>query len=88
MASFAQEETLPLSGKPLNSPRYYFTSARPIQPLDNANEMLKSIMSGVAAGAGFGAPAAAPANPFNMPQPGAAPASAPAAGAPNPFAGM
>lgn len=83
-----REQTLDRDGKPLNSPRYYFTSARPIQPLDNANEMLKSIMSGVAAGAGFGAPAAAPANPFNMPQPGAAPAAAPAAGAPNPFAGM
>ena len=84
-----REQTLDRDGKPLNSPRYYFTSARQIQPIDNANEMLKSIMSGVAAGAGFGAPAAAaPTNPFNMPKPGAAQTTAPAAGAPNPFAGM
>lgn len=82
-----REQVLDRDGKPFATPRYYFTSARPVKQIDNANDMLKSIMSGVASG-GFGAPAA-PANPFNMPAASAAPApAAPAAGAPNPFAGM
>ena len=70
-----REQTHDRDGKPLSAPRYYFTSARPIKAIDNANEMLRQIMSGVSS--------ATAVNPFNAAQPTAAPA-APV----NPFAGM
>ncbi len=90
-----REQTLDKNGAPLQSPRYYFTSAKPIVPVADANAKLREIMGAV--GGGFAAPGAVPnaaptpPNPFAMP---AAPAAAPAPAAPaaqtppNPFAGM
>ncbi len=92
-----REQTLDKNGAPLQSPRYYFTSAKPIVPVADANAKLREIMGAV--GGGFAVPGAAvapnavttPPNPFAMP---AAPAAAPAPAAPaaqtppNPFAGM
>lgn len=77
-----REQTLDRDGKPLNSPRYYFTSAKPISVIEDANARLKAIMSGVAGGFGGAAPAAASVSTFGQT---AAPAPA---GAPNPFEGM
>lgn len=90
-----REQTLDKNGAPLSSPRYYFTSAKPIVPVADANAKLREIMGSVAGG--FAAPAAPgtatpPPNPFAAPAapvaPQPAPAAAPAQTPPNPFAGM
>lgn len=96
-----REQTLDKTGKPLTSPRYYFTSAKPIVALADANAKLREIMGAVAApGGAFGAPAAPggfaaapgavpPPNPFAAPAaPAAAPGAAAAGTPPNPFAAM
>ena len=96
-----REQTLDKNGAPLQSPRYYFTSQKPIVAIPDANAKLREIMGAVAAPGAFpggvpqGFPGAAPTppNPFAAPAaPAAAPAPAPAAPAagtpPNPFAGM
>ena len=77
-----REQTVDKNGKPLNAPRYYFTSAKPIKTLANANDMLKRIMSGVAGGG-------QPSSPFNMGAQTGAPAAVPAGNMTvNPFANM
>ena len=90
-----REQTLDKNGAPLSSPRYYFTSAKPIVPVADANAKLREIMGSVAGG--FAAPASPgaatpPPNPFAAPAapvaPQPSPAAAPAQTPPNPFAGM
>lgn len=96
-----REQTLDKNNQPLNQPRYYFTSAKPIVALPDANAKLREIMGAVAApGAGasigFGVPVAPgavpPPNPFGAPAPAAVPVAAPgtahAGTPPNPFAAM
>lgn len=80
-----REQLLDKNGKPFSTPRYYFTTQKPMKTIDDANARLKHIMSGVS----FGGAAAAPAaNPFNMPAAAPAPAAPAGNATPNPFAGM
>lgn len=83
-----REQTLDKNNQPLSTPRYYFTTAKPIVAIPDANAKLREIMGAVAApGAVPGA--TPPPNPFAAPAAPAAPApAAPAATPPNPFAGM
>lgn len=89
-----REQTLDKNGAPLSSPRYYFTTAKPIVAIADANAKLREIMSAVAVpGAPTGGSAVPPPNPFVAPAAPAAPAvpgvpTATNAAPPNPFAGM
>ena len=77
-----REQTLDKNNQPLSTPRYYFTTAKPIVAIPDANAKLREIMGAVPG-------ATPPPNPFAAPAAPAAPApAAPAATPPNPFAGM
>lgn len=85
-----REQLFDKSNQPLAVPRYYFTTARPIVAIADANARLREIMGAVAGGFANPAPAAAPApsGVFQDPAPAAAPFATPAPTPPNPFAGM
>lgn len=85
-----REQLLDKNNQPLAVPRYYFTSARPIVAIADANARLREIMGAVAGGFAQPAPAAAPTagGPFAQPAPAAAPNAFQSATPPNPFAGM
>lgn len=70
-----REQLFDKNNQPLSVPRYYFTSARPIVAIADANARLREIMGAVAGG-------------FATPAPAAPAPAAPAPATPNPFAGM
>lgn len=86
-----REQLLDKAGQPLANPRYYFTTAKPVVAIADANAKLREIMGAVAGGFAAPAPGAGvpPPNPFAAPAAApVAPAPTAAATPPNPFAAM